>query len=283
MPPHPPSCAVAGHLYLSSDNGSTVAAYSLPITSSSAPAFTVTFGAGIEQTELYADSRCRLFVPVTDTESVDVYSLPLKPSSSPAFALTTSQPLPKSVAEDAGGNVYVGDADAGGYIDVYNGQVTSARAPSATISNNGIGADGLVQPYGIAVAPNGDLYASDASAVDQFMPPFTAASAPSATVTPNHNNYDLVVDGTGRIFVGNQSGNGMLDVFTQPFTSSSAAAFSIDVSSTYLFGMAFDGSGNLWIVDENGAIWKILHPITASSTATQVLTGTTGYGIAFGP
>ena len=50
-----------------------------------------------------------------------------------------------------------------------------------------------------------------------------------------------------------------------------------------IYGIAFDGSGNLWVVDNDGNLWKVLAPITSSSTATKVLTGLTAYGIAFGP
>jgi hypothetical protein len=55
-------------------------------------------------------------------------------------------------------------------------------------------------------------------------------------------------------------------------------------SSNRLNGMAIDGSGNLWAVDNTGGIWKIPAPISSTSTATQILTVTGGaYGITFGP
>lgn len=64
----------------------------------------------------------------------------------------------------------------------------------------------------------------------------------------------------------------------------STPAFNISVNAgAALYGLAFDGSGNLWTVDNNSDIWEIKAPITSSSTATQVLTGMQGYGIAFGP
>lgn len=272
------------HLYIS--NGSTagtITVYDLPVTSSSAPSATVSVGT--DPGMLFVDGKGRLFVPEFSgaSHTVQVFRTPLTASSTLAFALTTSQPDPANVAEDASGNVYVGDVDSGGYIDIYNGPVNGAASPSRTMSNNGVGASGLKFPYDIAIAANGDLYASDTSDINQFSPPFTAASVPSASATPNFDNYGLRVDPQNRIFVANASADGVVNVYTQPFTNTSTPAFNLNVSGTYLYGLAFDGSGNLWTVDGNGVLWEIKAPISSSSTATQVLTGTNGYGIAFGP
>ena len=271
------------HMYVSNDSGSGVIyVYNLPVTSSSTPVATVSAGSD-DPRELFVDSSGRLFVPELNSSTVQVYSLPLTASSTPAFNLTTSQPEPESVAQDAAGNIYVADIRSGGYIDVFHGPVNGAASPSATISNNAVGSTGLEYPYGIAIAPNGDLYASDTDDINQFTPPFTAASVPSASAAPNQDNYGLRVDSNNRVFVANASADGILNVYTQPFTNASTPAFNISVSGTYLYGMAFDGSGNLWTVDDNGVVWEIKAPITSSSTATQILTGTTGYGIVFGP
>ncbi len=48
-------------------------------------------------------------------------------------------------------------------------------------------------------------------------------------------------------------------------------------------GIAFDGSGDLWAVDAAGKVWEVTSPITSSSVATVVLSGTNAEGIAFGP
>jgi hypothetical protein len=272
------------HMYLSNDAVSgEIFVYGLPVTAASTPVATVS--AGTNPGELFVDSSGRLFVPQfsSTVPEVLVYNLPLTASSTPAFTLSTSQDAPESVAQDSSGNIYVADTDSGGYIDIYHGPVNGAASPSATISNNAVGNSGLKDPYDIAIAPNGDLYASDFDDINQFTPPFTAASVPSASAAPNQDNYGLRVDSNNRVFVANASADGILNVYTQPFTNASTPAFNISVSGTYLYGMAFDGSGNLWTVDDNGVVWEIKAPITSSSTATQILTGTTGYGIVFGP
>jgi streptogramin lyase len=268
------------HMYLS-DDSSHIYMYDLPLTSSSTPVVTLTVASG--PAELFVDAQGRLFVPLNGVTSALAYKLPLTASSTPAFTLTTSQGRPEDATEDSSGNVYVSDTDAGGYIDIYNHPVNANASPSATMTNNGVGNSGLKYPYGISIGPNGDLYASDDDDINQFTPPFSASSAPSASASPNTDNYGLVTDPNNRVLVANASANGYVSVYMQPFTNASTPAFNIDVSATYLDGMAFDGSGNLWTIDAGGVIWEIKTPITSSSTATQVLTGTSGYGIAFGP
>lgn len=272
------------HMYLSNYTSGEVYVYNLPVTSSSTPAATVS--AGTDPGELFVDSSGRLFVPQfsNTVPEVLVYNLPLTASSTPAFTLSTSQDAPESVAQDSSGNIYVADTNSGGYIDIYHAPVNGAASPSATISNNAVGSTGLEYPYDIAIAPNGDLYASDTSDINQFTPPFNSASVPSASASPNTNNYGLRVDSSNRVFVANASGNGYVSVYTQPFTNASTPAFNISVSSgTRLLGMAFDASGNLWTVNGSGVVWEIAAPITSSSTATQVLTVSDAYGIVFGP
>ncbi|HUY40531.1 MAG TPA: hypothetical protein VMV82_03075 [Candidatus Dormibacteraeota bacterium] len=111
--------------------------------------------------------------------------------------------------------------------------------------------------------------------------------APAANVTPNQNNYGLLVDSSGRVFVADASSNGLVSVLTPPFVSSSTPAFNLTVSSgNVVYGMAFDGSGDLWVTEEvgGGSVWEIKAPITSASTAVEVLSGiSNAYGIAFGP
>jgi len=273
------------HMYLSDDSSpGHIYVYDLPVTSSSSPVATLTTPV-TEPAMLFVDAKGRLFVGTYSGTTLPVYKLPLTASSSALFNLTSSQSSPASIAEDAAGNVYVADeTGSGGYIDAYNGPVNAAASPSYTISNNGVGSSGLEYPYDIAVAPNGDIYASDSNDINQFTPPFSSASVPSASVTPNQDNYGLRVDSQNRVFVADATTDGVIDVYTQPFPASgnNLRSFGLTAGSTD-YGMAFDGSGNLWTVDSNGVVWEIKAPITASSTATQVLTGTNGYGIAFGP
>ena len=229
-PPHGTS-STYHHMYLSNAGiPGEIFVYKLPITPSSTPTATVIVGE--RPAMLFVDASGRLFVghfEPTPT-SVEAFSLPLTSSSTPAFTLTSSSDNPDDVAEDASGNVYLADENSGGYIDIYNGPVTSSRGPDTTISNNGVGTSGLAYPFGIAIAPNGDLYASDEDDINQFTSPFTSSSVPSASVTPNLDNYGLRVDSRGRIFVANASADGVINVYASPLTNSSSPSFNLNIT-----------------------------------------------------
>ncbi len=279
------------HMYLSMLGGgaTVIEAFTVPVTATSTPSVTLS---AQNPGFLFVDSRGRLYVPDFGRDNtVYVYDLPLTDSSTPAFSLTTSETYPEATAEDASGNIYVSDQHAdvsaaaySGYVDVYDGPVSASASPSYTIPNN-VGAGGLASPADIAFGPNGDLYTSDEEDVDQFSPPFSTSSVPSAGVTPNGNNFGLRVDSKGRVFVANATSDGVVNVYASPLTNSSTPTFGITFSAgTIVLGLAFDGSGSLWAVDADGNVWKVAEPITASSTPTMILTGVSDvYGIAFGP
>lgn len=287
---NPPSGRLATrHMYLSYDvDAGSMTVYTLPVTSSSVPTGTVT-GLG-DPREIYADAKGRVFVPLDDDGhdgvTVDVFQSPVTSSSLPAYTLTTTHAEIEDVAEDATGSLYVSsDAGTTCCIDVFTGPVSGTRAaPSFTIDANGVSPNGLGDPYGLTFDSSNDLYVSSDDSIIEYTPPITTASTPAANVTPNQNNYGILVDSSGRVFVANATANGDVAVFTQPFTNASSPAFNITLTGVSIYGMAFDASGNLWAVDAGGNLWEVSAPISASSTGAVILTGlTSAYGIAFGP
>jgi len=204
------------HMYLTNGSASLIYVYNLPITSTSTAAVTLSSPIAIPGM-LFVDKTGRLFVGNFSTsKTLDVYNLPLTASSTPAFTLTTSQFQPDAVTEDAAGNVYVADAVSGGYIDIYSGPVNSSVSPSSTISNNAVGTYGLNSPFDLAFGPNGDLYVTSASAIDQFAPPLSSGSLPNAEATPNVDNFGLRTDSSSRVFVANASANGIITFHARP-------------------------------------------------------------------
>ncbi len=283
-----PLVPTSHHMYLSLYSAGSIQVYTTPVMSSSTPAVTL---AGLSGPRLMlVDGAGRLLVPIdpggTGT-TVDVFTPPLTSSSAPSFTLTTTDDGVKDVAEDSAGDVFVAESTSGTCcIDVFDGPVNSTRgAPSFTINANGVSPDGLGFPWGLAFDQNGtNLYVSSNASILEYKPSITSVSIPAENVTPNDNNYGVALDSTGRVFVANQSGNGIIGVYTQSFTTGESPAFSITVNAgEILYGLAFDSAGNLWAVDEIGGIWEIPEPISASSTVTKILTVTGAYGIAFGP
>lgn len=278
---NPPLGVFKLYLLVYNNPASTVEVFRLPVTSASTPAFDMATSGGCTSPALglFMDKQGRLFVPdcATPFDVTSLYTQPLSATSTPAYTLTDAQQENTTTAEDSSGNIY--QALCMGYIDVFNGPVTASRA-TPSVSDNVGGC-----PWGIAVAPNGNLYVSGTSSVEQFSLPLTASSTPSAATASNFDNEGLAVDSSNRIFVANQSASGVINVYTQPFTSASTPAFGITLTSgTSVLYLAFDGSGNLWADDASGGLWEIPAPITSSSAATKILTvsGTPG-GIAFGP
>ena len=263
--------------------------YKMPVTASSTPVGTATTLAN--PTMLYVDKSGKLFVPFLGSNLIWVYNTPLTTSGVPAFFLTTISPNPMSVTEDSAGNVYAGLSNLNCCIDVFPAPVTGAATAGLEVNANGVSPLGLGFVYGVAMDSSNNLYASSAGSggvghlsTIQMHTPMTASSKPAAAVGAAFPLYDVAVDASNNVYVTNATTQGTIDVFTQPFTSASKRSFGIVVhNGTYLQGLAFDGSGNLWVTDPTNAVWEIPAPITAASTATQVLTVPGAYGITFGP
>jgi hypothetical protein len=280
--PTPPPIA---HMYISINVAAGgVQIYNTPITASSVATGTISPLAFPR--ELFVERiGGRLFVPIRGGagNTVNVYNAPITGSSTPAFVLTPPLTIPENVTEDGAGNVYVGVLSSSTCcIEAFAGPVTAPAAPAYSINSNSV-INGLGDPYGMGFDTLGNLYVSSVNSILKFTPPFSSASVPTAIVLPNQDNFGLAVDASNTVYVANATLNGTIDVFTQPVTSSSVRAFGLAIG-TLIFGLALDGSGNLWAVDSAGNIWEYTAPITSASVPTKVLTGiTNAYGIAFGP
>ncbi len=285
--PTTPTPPPSKHMYLSLAVNTTgsLQIYTTPVTSTSVPTGSIINLDAPE--ELFVDTAGRLFVPFdgpTANTKVNVYTTPVASGASPAFILTTLSTGNEDVTESGAGTVYVSVVNSATCcIDIFPGPVSANATAASEITANGVTPHGLGDVYGVAFDSLGNLYASSMSSIIKLTPPISAASTPAANVTPNSNNWGLLVDASNRVFAANATVDGTVDVFTQPFQNGSARAFGLSVSAKHVTGMAFDSSGNLWCVDGNGAIWEGLAPISSTTTFTNVLTVTNAYGIAFGP
>lgn len=279
------------HMYLSENPGpgaGSVAVYDVPVTSASTPAQTVAALGAVG--ELYVDKTGRLFAPIQagSERVVDVFKSPVISSSTPAFTLTTTDVGVEDVAENSAGSVFVSaNVNNSCCIDVFNGPVNgTTAAPSFTMNSNGVVVDGLGDPVGLAFDNTGtNLYVSSINSTLAFTAPIGSSSTPAANVANISIPDGVAVDATDRVFVANATVDGTVAVYDQPFTSSSVPAFNIadPLGAVDVRGIAFDGSGDLWAVDAAGKVWEVTSPITSSSVATVVLSGTNAEGIAFGP
>lgn len=284
--PPVPTPVPLNHMYLSLDVVATgsVQIYNVPVTAASTP--TGTIPNLNEPEELFVDKTGRLFVPLYPTATTDVFTAPITAASTPAFVLTALHINPEDVTEDSAGNVYIGVLNSNMCcIDIFPGPVSGNATAASEITANAVSPNGLGFPYGMGFDTTGNMYVSSTTSIIKFTPPISSASVPAANVTPNVDNFGLVLDASNNVYVANATVDGTIDVFTQPFQNSSVRAFGLLVTPNthYLTGTAFDGSGNLWTVDSTGAVWEITAPITSSSTPTKIITVVNAYGIAFGP
>ncbi|MGA3009064.1 MAG: NHL repeat-containing protein [Terracidiphilus sp.] len=155
---------------------------------------------------------------------------------------------PRSLAMDATGNLWVVDSSNNRVLE-YEKPFTSGMAASLVIGQTGfvafVGADsanGLDYPFGIAFDSAGDLWVGDVynNRVLEFKPPFSTGMS-----------ANLVLGQTG---------------FTEGTSATTQNGFDEP------FGISFDGSGNLWVTDnQNNRTLEFSSPFTNNQNASLVL------------
>ena len=138
-------------------------------------------------------------------------------------------------------------AEYGSFIRVYD-QAGKHQSPIRTIRN------GLVNPSGMSVTPNGDLWVADLS-VQGVLVYRRGASSPFKILSePGESPNDVAVDKSGNAYAFNIDGT--IDVFAKGHTSPTST-LTIPGSIGNQSG-AFDAAGNLYVVFlPNGSIGDI--------------------------
>jgi len=114
--------------------------------------------------------------------------------------------------------------------------------------------------------------------------PLTSTSTLALTVNLSASNgltdpSALLVDGSGRLFVLNDTGPYTIPVYALPLTASSMPLFTLTMpaGTNNAFNMNFDSVGNLWVSSTNSnTIYEFTGPFTASATLTPAATIATG-------
>jgi sugar lactone lactonase YvrE len=168
---------------------------------------------------------------------------------------------PRSLAIDAGGNLYVGDASEGKVYKI---------GPNGSAIAIGKGVAAFSDPLGVGVARDGAVYVANGSAggVFRVTPGGGAADISRGTgadlvVTPT----GVAVDRAGNAFIANNGGNNILKItpggVVSVFAGKAGAGGAVDgrgadASFTTPRGIAIDGQDNLYVADEgNSNIRKI--------------------------
>lgn len=185
---------------------------------------------------------------------------------------------PTGMAFDAAGDLWVGDN--GELLEYTPGQLerSGSPTPAVVISDDGIDIDQYGQtdlnPTGrIAFDSAGDLWVLNpgAGALVEFTPGQLAASGspqPAAVVTVEGETLGLAFDASGEAWVASYyQGDGELEAFTPSQLSATGSPtphvkIVDDGSGTLVnpFGLAFDGSGNLWVSDAGSSSVLVYDP-----------------------
>jgi hypothetical protein len=245
---------------------------------SSPPYTTVTTDTNLGFYEAYyygaADSKGDVFIPNFATVGNGAIGIVSPPYTGAATQLTAGVDEPYGAAVDSGNNLYVAN-EGNDTITVYASPYTSASATVTTTS----------APYGVVIAGS-KLFVTEDNYIDVFNLPVTSSSTPAATLTMTGYSYGAAaLDPSGNLWVGcyescASSSSGAVYEFTTPFVTGHSPVVSLtsltDGSATictYVTGIGFDGSGNLYVdagyggtVD--GCLLQYTGTITSTSTPT---------------
>jgi sugar lactone lactonase YvrE len=220
-------------------------------------------------------------------------------------ATSTGLVGPFALAFDSGHNLWVADAY-GNRVLEYKAPFTSGEAASIVIGQSGFNtlspattSTGLNTPNGLAFDSSGDLWVVDSSndRVLEYKAPLSTHEAASLAIgqpgftTDEHtvtnstsldSPYGLAFDPSGNLWVADLL-NGRVLEYTAPFSTHEAASLVIgepsftaandEVSKTGLNApnsLAFDSSGNLWVVDGHRVL-EYAAPLATHEAASLVI------------
>jgi sugar lactone lactonase YvrE len=248
--------------------------------------------------------------PLSDGQSAGVVlGQPDFVSNSSADLTATGLNLPQDVAEDNEGNLYVSDL-VNDRVLQFKPPFTNGMAASLVIGQPNFYADdgsttqnGLWEPSGLTFDGSGNLWVADwyNSRVLQYQPPFTTDmnaslvigqpnfTSSSSPLTPATSSSGLsgpqfiAFDASGDLWL-TYTNNRVLE-FKPPFTNGMTASLvigqinftsnakAVTASGFYsAAGIAFDGSGNLWVGDTfNSRVLRFEPPFSDGMNASLVL------------
>ena len=211
---------------------------------------------------------------------------------------------PEGLAFDASGNLWIANAGNSTVAELTTTQLTASGSPTASVIISAPGS-ALTRPVGLAFDASGDLWVSNSTpnTVVEYTPVQLAATgdpAPAVKLSSVAMSLSapqfLAFDGAGNLWVAN--GEGLTTFTVAAYTPAQLAAgsgnpvpaivLSSFTNSDAPAGLAFDGSGNLWVSTINSIVEFTPSQINATGTPTPTITITGSAlggasGMAFSP
>jgi sugar lactone lactonase YvrE len=189
------------------------------------------------------------------------------------------------IAIDGSGNIYIADQPTAAIQEFPPNVSGSNVAPTRSITSTNF----LSAPYGIALGSGGNIYVTDplggpngTGAVDVFSASQSGNVQPirqiTGAVSGLNQPYGIAVDGSGNIYVTNDSSGSSSFASVEEFSPSSAAPIrTIAGTATGLnapIAIALDSSANLYVVNSNGNSVTVYGPgATGNAAPIRVIAG----------
>jgi sugar lactone lactonase YvrE len=284
------AAAVAGAIFVTNSNNNTVTAYGITARGDAQPTRTISKGLEGPNGDTF-DSAGDLWVASAASNKVSEYT---------AGALRKASPKPKvvisagrahnlngvdRVAFDAAGDLWADNMNSNTIVEYSKSELarTGSPAPKVTISADSKGS--LSGPSGEAFDSTGDLWVSNLQA--QTVVEYTAAqlgtsghTAPAVTIsTGKVAPGGLAFDADGALWVANAGGFSVVEYAKSELGTSGSPSPSVTISASpasFILsaptGIAFDGSGDLWVTGRDGNEVNELSPgqLTQSGTPKPV-------------
>jgi len=202
--------------------------------------------------------------------------------------------LPSGVAVDASGNVYVADANNNEIRKITPAGVVTTLAGSTTAGHaDGTGAAASFNyPQGVAVDASGNVYVADYNNHEiRKITPAGVVTTLAGSITAGHANgtgpaasfyypSGVAVDASGNVYVADSSNHeirkitpaGVVTTLAGSTTAGHADGTGASASFNVPYGVAVDGSGNVYVADYNN---HEIRKITPAGVVTTLAGSTT--------
>jgi sugar lactone lactonase YvrE len=264
-----PKTPVGGLWAANFGNAQTVVQYTtaqLAASTSAAPTIAIGLPAA-EDMGVAFDNNGNMWMTTFTNHTIVEYSaaqLKLSGTPTPVVVITVAGAQPAGLAFDGHGNLWVADYATNTVLGFSASQLSSTGSPTPAITISA-SAGSIQEPVGIAFDASGSLWVANTSNAANSVVKFTSSQLASSgsptpsvilTATAMSINGPLLIafDASGDLWVanGNFSQNTVVEFGASQITASGSPTPTVTIGASAGSlanpgGLAFDGSGNLWV------------------------------------
>ena len=275
---------VVQHLYVANDNTpGQVLVYTLPITSTSTPAVTLSNAATANLVAVAVDANGNIATG-DNAGHLAVFNAPITASTTAAATFNNGAASNNGqLVFNSAGDLFAPTVSTN--VNLFTHPLTSASTPSQSITGGG-----TTSTIGAGLDSSGNLVIANAGGAGSnlvvFAPPYSGAPAVVTPAVVGTAYRKLAFTSTQLFVCSVAGGTGRVDVYTLPLTAASVPAFSMTNVNTPE-GIALDSSGNLYVGNLSDATIRVFTPpFSAGQVPSVTITATPApfaiFGIAVG-